>query len=1664
MTSDGGKTMVPVTGEASAATGALVFQRAARDAGGSWPMLTRSNYSDWATIMQVMLEARHLWDAVSKGTTERETDRMALECILRSVPPEMCSTLAVKATVKEAWEAVKTMRLGVERVQEAKAMVLRRQFETIKFKDGENLDDFSMRISSLVSQLGLLGVKIEEPDVVRKFLSVVPKKFKQMACSISTLLDLKTLSIEELIGRLHAAEFEEEEAGYEPSGKLLLSEEEWFARMRLRDGAPTSSSSTSRGRGRGRAAGRGGRGKTAQRGRGRGVSGDTCRYCGRVGHWAKDCHKRIREEAHLVHGGKGVGGVKDEALMMTQACVLPAPTAPQLTAPTSDALLDATVTTTSTLPVAETESRPVVECEVQPTPTLLPTRIHWVAQWDLPAEAQPEVDPRQEMPDARLEQSEECTRQVMPDAGLTQPEDETEHLVGSACQHQPTSLATSSQSADTETQLPQQSSRSGGLFLLEEKAHVNLADETDTKDDTWVLDSGATSHMTGDRGMFAELDTSIVGTVRFGDGSQVDICGQGTVLFAGKTGEHLVVERVYWIPRLNTHIISLGQLDEVGNEVRIKNGILRVRDEEDRLLIKVERSATRLYKLSARTAQPACYSALPSSDVAWLWHARFGHLNFDNLRRLSRRGMVRGLPTVDHVNQLCDACLAGKQRRSSFPLKAKYRSRQKLELVHGDLCGPVTPATPAGKRYFLLLVDDATRFMWLALLASKDEAEANIVRLKASAEMESSCKLKTLRTDRGGEFTSGSFTAYCAEIGMERHLTAPYSPQQNGVVERRNQTIVGMARSLLKAKMLPGEFWGEAVSTAVFILNRSATKALDGVTPYEAWYGQKPDVSFLRTFGSIVHVKDTRPGLKKMDDRSRKMIFVGYPAGTKGYRAYDPISGRVVITRDAVFDESARWDWNTGEEQAHGFSGAEFTVEHLVLQPATPTPETGSAGDSPGSTSSSTSSTPTTRQDEPTAQGEFNPAPTSPNVRPTAPGAQSEKRTAGSVSRAEPGDSQDTPVFKAKQSTTHPIVEFVTPPSRYSRMLDDQDTEARIRFRTLQNLEAAGPATETLPDEEEEEELHLLAFEEPGSFDEAKADANWRRAMQAEMASIEENSTWHLTTLPPGHRAIGLKWVYKVKKDAHGAVLKHKARLVAKGYVQRHGVDYDEVFAPVARLESIRLLLALAAGKGWPVHHMDVKSAFLNGDLEEEVYVQQPPGFAASGKEHLVLRLRKALYGLKQAPRAWNTKLDACLIQLGFTRCESEAGMYARGTNGRLLVGVYVDDLVITGSNSSTIEAFKLEMMEQFKMSDLGLLTYYLGIEVHQSPAGIDIAQTAYALKLIEKAGLAGCSPCQTPMEARLKLSKDSSAPKVDASKYRSTIGSLRYLVHTRPDLAFAVGYMSRFMEAPTEEHQAAVKRIIRYIAGTPHFGCRYSREEGAARLVGYSDSDLGGDMDSRKSTTGSLFFLGSSPVTWQSMKQSVIAISSCESEYVAGATTACQGIWLARLLAEFSGGDAQPEPAVLRMDNQSAIALAKNPVFHDRSKHIELKYHFIREAVETKKIELEFVPTKLQLADILTKPLGRILFTELRSRVGMVVVPTGASVQGVNVGMPPRSNRQNAQQVRPTSSHELPTSSVARPTSLDARPTWKDARPISPDERPNYFGRTGCPDARQSG
>ncbi|KAD6452986.1 hypothetical protein E3N88_07691 [Mikania micrantha] len=513
------------------------------------------------------------------------------------------------------------------------------------------------------------------------------------------------------------------------------------------------------------------------------------------------------------------------------------------------------------------------------------------------------------------------------------------------------------------------------------------------------------------------------------------------------------------------------------------------------------------------------------------------------------------------------------------------------------------------------------------------------------------------------------------------------------------------------------------------------------------------------------------------------------------------------------------------------------------------------------------------------------------------------------------------------------LIEFSSPESKVQRrgpirtctpLISNKSDPARAPEKTYDNTQIQGFKKLT-----EVYEL-LLSEGEPGNFKEAVGKKEWDKAMNEEIASIEKNKTWTLVDLPNGHRPIGLKWVFKIKKDAKGKITRHKARLVAKGYIQQHGVDYDEVFAPVARLETVRLVLALSAHKGWLVHHLDVKTAFLHGELSEEAFVKQPEGFEKKGQEEKVYKLTKALYGLKQAPRAWNTKLDGVLKGYGFKRCQLEQAVYTKRTSHDItIIVIYVDDLLVTGSSQQQISQFKRQMEQTFEMSDLGLLTYYLGLEVSQGNSGIKITQQSYAKKILRMTGLEDCNSTKIPMEPGLKLGKNDEEEEVDATDYRRTVGCLRYLTHTRPDLMYAVGYVSRYMQSPKATHHQAAKHILRYIKGTTDLGIHYLRE-GKGKLVGFSDSSYSVDMDDGKGTTGVVFYFNERPVTWLSQKQSTVALSSCEAEYMAATAAACQAIWLKGLIADIT--DEKEKPVVIKIDNKSAIALVKNPVFHGRS------------------------------------------------------------------------------------------------------------------------------------
>jgi transposase InsO family protein len=499
-----------------------------------------------------------------------------------------------------------------------------------------------------------------------------------------------------------------------------------------------------------------------------------------------------------------------------------------------------------------------------------------------------------------------------------------------------------------------------------------------------------------------------------------------------------------------------------------------------------------LYILNINESKPECWVA-KSREASWLWHGRYGHVNFHALKKLADKEMVLGMPHIDQLERVCDGCLVGKQHRTSFPAVSRFRASTPLELLHGDLCGPITPATNAGKKYFLLIVDDFSRYMWIVLIRSKDEAFEAFLKVKAATEMELKLQVRSLRTDRGGEFTSREFNDYCEEKGIKRFLTAPYSPQQNGVVERRNQTVVAMARSLLKSKNLPNSFWGEAVTTAVYLLNRAPTKSVPDKTPYEAIYGRKPNVAHIRTFGCIGHVKKPTPHLTKLEDRSTKMVFIGYEtvAHSKAYRMYDPATKKVHISRDVVFEEEKAWRWDNEPDGANA-NNEPFVVEFSTHLDAGVEVAKDGLRDDPQEIENSEDI------------GVFD-TPVNDGLTEDGDGFADHYPE---LEVWNPEDPPATPVQAAPNSPRTPAAASVGASSE----------SEPLRLRNVSSI-----YRDTVPIDFEYSGLCLLGIEEPGNYNEAKDVPSWRRAMEEELSSINDNKTWTLTTLPAGHKAIGLK-------------------------------------------------------------------------------------------------------------------------------------------------------------------------------------------------------------------------------------------------------------------------------------------------------------------------------------------------------------------------------------------------------------------------------------------------------------------------------------------------------------------------------------------------------------
>lgn len=512
--------------------------------------------------------------------------------------------------------------------------------------------------------------------------------------------------------------------------------------------------------------------------------------------------------------------------------------------------------------------------------------------------------------------------------------------------------------------------------------------------------------------------------------------------------------------------------------------------------------------------------------------------------------------------------------------------------------------------------------------------------------------------------------------------------------------------------------------------------------------------------------------------------------------------------------------------------------------------------------------------------------------------------------------------------------------------------------------------------------LNISADLEPTFYHQAVKFPEWRQAMKEEIQALEANNTWILVPLPEGKKPIGSKWVYKVKRHADGTIERHKARLVAKGYNQQEWVDYLDTFSPVANMVTVKAILALATIQKWHMHQLDISNAFLNGELSEEVYMSLPLGYNKhSTSSNLVCRLTKSLYGLKQASRQWNVKLTSTLVDLGFKQSKADYSLFTKGQgNNFILLLIYVDDILIAGPDISIITEFKTLLSTHFKLRDLGKLKYFLGLEVAQSKHGLFISQRKYTLQILEQAGNLASKPTIIPMEPNIKFSNTDDT-NVDPSSYRRIIGQLLYLTTTRPDITFAVHKLSQHVSKPNNEHMQAAHRILRYLKNAPGQGLFYSSTN-PLTLKSFSDSDWGTCKTSRRSITGYCVFLGNSLISWKAKKQATVSRSSCEAEYRAMATLACELMWLQNLFKDLHL-DLKTS-TVMYCDNQAAIHIATNPTFHERTKHIEIDCHFIRDQVTCGAIKLLPVDSEDQIADIFTKPLPQRPFYHLMSKMAI--------------------------------------------------------------------------------
>lgn len=1019
------------------------------------------------------------------------------------------------------------------------------------------------------------------------------------------------------------------------------------------------------------------------------------------------------------------------------------------------------------------------------------------------------------------------------------------------------------------------------------------------------------------------------------------VLGKGTVKLEvdnGRDSNIIKLENTLYVPDLRIDLMSVGKITDRGFDVIFKKEKALVQNSDAEIKMVADR-INGLYFVRENSEVASAVSEDKGVSKIELWHKRLGHLNEKSLKNIVSEKKVLGIEfdTKDKL-PVCESCLTGKFSQIPFPKKSLRKT----------------------------FIDDASRWCELKFLKHKSDVMEAFKVFKAAVENQTGRKIKILQSDNGGEYCSKEFDKYLEKCGIQRRLTVPHTPQQNGVAERKNRTLVESARCMMSESNMSSGFWAESIAVANHVRNRCPSRSLDGKSPFEIWREKLPDLSHLRTFGCKVVILNKALNKGKMDNPGKVGYFVGYSDVSKGYRVWVPAERRIEVSRDVSFINQ----FMSTQKQDEFVSEEVFGKLNLEKEP----------------------------DERRCAVFDFQPKEEIQQGdqihEDDIEAVDEDDLEAANDDHIEAVDESDIENADDNYSTDEePFLGFEQVRARNTagrpRILRTGQRGRPKIIRNAQRLEAIN----------EHAQNYAGVAEIPINEALSGPDAmEWEQSIEDEFTALIKNGTWVLQDCPEGRNIIGCRIVLINKYNNDGTIERRKARLVAKGYAQKPGVDFNETFAPVSRLGSIRLIMALAVEHDLIVHQVDIATAFLNGHLDESIFMELPDLFPEMlqkiavkekkmsvdssnqgnaskmlnqlKKGNQVCLLKKAIYGLKQAGRQWHKKLDEVLHHLGLKSTNADPCVYVASRKEDIIIVItYVDDMIFASNSISWLTQLKLELRRFFEVKDPGKIKRCLGMEFNQIDDSIEVSQRIFIQEILKKFGMQDSKPVSTPMCLGVKLTKPENYSTQDQKKYsfRELIGALLYLaVGTRPDIAYTVNWLSQFNNCYQKDHWIAAKRVLRYLQRTSDLGLKFVKTGNP--LHAYVDADWANCVETRRSYTGYVFVFAGVSISWEVKKQVTVAQSSLEAEYMGLTEAAKEAIYLRRFFIEI--GLQVPKTIKIFNDNQGAQKLARSQVFHSRTKHIAVKHHFVRGVLKTGVIDLEYLQSAEMVADALTKGL----------------------------------------------------------------------------------------------